>query len=172
VNNVELNFNALVAASTALLGAEKTNMLSELYTLLDNAEKIGEASGAAQFSEKSYQDGYDECHNDVGDHGDFRYHEGFNDGIEHAHEDNNVYDKAYDDGFAAGVEFVDTDYHAGFTDGQNDVLFANEQELREEAYADGYEQARADLGECPIVDQDWDCDEEGYLRRVVHAMVD
>ena len=45
MNTVELNFNALVAASTALLGAEKTNMLSELYVLLDNAEKIGEANG-------------------------------------------------------------------------------------------------------------------------------
>jgi hypothetical protein len=123
VNNVELNFNALVAASTALLGAEKTNMLSELYTLLDNAEKTGEVSG------------YGRGHAD-------------------ATEENNV-DAAHGDGYEQG-------YEDGTADA-NEIAMFNNADIFEEGFDEGYEVARAALGECPIVTPDFDVDEDGYL---------
>lgn len=137
MNMVELNFNALVAASTALLGAEKTNMLSELYTLLDNAEKIGEASGLAKM-EQAYGEGQERGFADGDDQG---YNDGFVDGVAHGGIVEAQREDAYDDG-----------YNQGYSEG----------------YSVGNTDARADLGECPIVDQDWDCDGEGYLRSVVH----
>ena len=144
MNTAELNFNALLAASTALLGAEKTQMLSELYVLLDNAEKIGEASGMENCNKASYDLGYEQGYTTgsrgAADHGDARYHEGFNDGIKHAHEDNEVSD-AYIDDYQVGWDC-------------------------------GYNYALNELGECPTVDQEWDCDEEGYLRHAVHTMID
>ena len=151
MNTAELNINALAAASTALLGAEKVQILSELYVLLDNAEKIGEASGMENCNKESYDLGYDQGYfdgasdNDVGVAHDAGYDTGFEDGVAHGGIVEAQREDAYDDG-----------YNQGFSEG----------------YSNGNTDARADLGECPIVDQEWDCDEEGYLRRAVTAMMD
>ena len=137
MNTVELNFNALVAASTALLGAEKTNMLSELYVLLDNAEKIGEVSG--------YERGVDE--KAAGFEGLFEegYAAGVDDGIAH--------------GGIAEAQREDA-YNDGYEQGANDYVAYSDRNMFVEGFDEGYEQAREDLGECPIVDQDWDRNDE------------
>lgn len=111
MNIVELNMDALVVASRALLGNERTNMLSELYVLLDNAEHRGDQEGF----KRGFNDGY-QAGNDA------RVEE--------------VYDNGYDDGFDDGV-----------LDAEN---------YGEAMYDAGYEQARTDLGEHPMITLDFD----------------
>lgn len=164
MNTAELNLNALVAAAKALLGTEeKLQILSELYLLLDNAEKIGEASGYG----RGLNDGENNAHADKMSY--------FNEGYEQGQTDNDV-GAAHDAGYDQG-------YNDGYVDGV-DAKAAGFEGLWEQGFDEGYEQARFDLGECPIVDQDfdfagygppqalWDTDEDGYLRRAVHAMMD
>lgn len=161
MNIVELNFDALVGASMALLGSEKTNILSELYTLLDNVEKRG--------YNKGYAEGYAQgaADNDVGAAFHAGYEQGCIDGQADAEvlHDEPTYHEGFEDGDPVGF---DEGFEAGstYTEGRIGV------DAFEAGFDAGYEKARQDLGECPIVDQDWDCTEDGYLRRAVHDMLD
>jgi len=143
MNTVQLNFDALVTAVTALLGNEKAQMLSEFYVLLDNAEKRGHATG------------YNTAHDDS-------YAAGHADGINEylLADDKDLMDGSYDEGFADGVAQRASD------------AFEFEADAFQDGFDEGYEQARAELGECPIVEPDFDVDEEGYLRSAVKAMMD
>jgi hypothetical protein len=150
MNTAELNITALVTAASALLGTEKANVLSELYTLLDNAEKIGFADGEKSV-ERAAQRGYEAAYSDrLTDTRHEGYKNGYADGMENCSAES--YDIGYDDGFADGVADAET--------------------YGKDMYDAGYEQRGDDMGECPIVDQEWDVDGEGYLRRAVTAMMD
>jgi hypothetical protein len=127
VNDVMLNFKALFIASTALLGEQNTKVLSELYTLLDKAEKGG-------------------------------YEEGYTTGTA----DNVTSQKRLEDAYKDGNAHSQANYDEGYRSGHDDGF--------DDGYAEGYRTASEVLGECPIVDQDWDWEDDsdshlgGYLR--------
>lgn len=123
MKTIVLNARALLTASNALLG-EKTNILSELYVLLDQAKTLGHneglLEGAGDVHSPAYNAGYEAG-----------YPDGFEDGVA---DDSS---QQYDAGFALGSS-------EGFEDG----------------YDVGYAAARTALGECPMVEQDFDHEDE------------
>jgi hypothetical protein len=90
----------------SLLGQEKTNVLKEMYEVINNAEQHGYTQGKA--------------------------------------EGQSEFDTAWIDGHTTG-------YKEGFVDATNE---ASDDVCR--AFENGYEHARIEMGECPMVDPDYD----------------
>lgn len=148
MNIIEINVDAMIQAGVALLGEEKARILNDVYVLLNTAEHRGYEQGKAQLSEQTdtaYQNGFNEGRDVEKMFDDLAYEEGHKDGFK--------------EGFETATDEADADYQRGFQDGCGHAENCTE-EVYEDAYNigynTGYDHSRNELGECPIVDQDFD----------------